>query len=99
MLRDEHTAVSGEGRFAVDISRAAEGDRLLAFLHAEQARRHFLAHYAADCTLDRAFEIVGIRADIRYFRTLTDDNPGGGVDFDLGDLNFWKWDVGAAFKF
>lgn len=44
-------------------------------------------------------EHVGIRADIRYFRTLTDDNPGGGVDFDLGDLNFWKWDVGAAFKF
>jgi hypothetical protein len=44
-------------------------------------------------------EHVGIRGDIRYFRTLTDDNPGGGVDFDLGDLNFWKWDVGAAFKF
>ena len=20
-------------------------------------------------------------------------------DFDFGDLNFWKWDVGAAFKF
>jgi opacity protein-like surface antigen len=44
-------------------------------------------------------EHVGIRGDIRYFRTLTDDDPGGGVDFDLGDLNFWKWDVGAAFKF
>lgn len=44
-------------------------------------------------------EHVGVRADVRYFRTLTDDNPGGGVDFNLGDLNFWKWDVGAAFKF
>ena len=44
-------------------------------------------------------EHVGIRGDIRYFRTLTDNNPGGGIDFDLGDLNFWKWDVGAAFKF
>jgi hypothetical protein len=44
-------------------------------------------------------EHVGIRGDIRYFRTLTDDNPGGGVDLDFGDLNFWKWDVGAAFKF
>jgi opacity protein-like surface antigen len=44
-------------------------------------------------------EHVGIRGDIRYFRTLTDDNPGGGVDFNLGGLNFWKWDVGAAFKF
>ena len=44
-------------------------------------------------------EHVGLRGDIRYFRSLTDDNPGSGVDFDLGDLNFWKWDVGAAFKF
>jgi len=44
-------------------------------------------------------EHVGLRGDIRYFRTLTDDNSGSGVDFDLGDLNFWKWDVGAAFKF
>jgi hypothetical protein len=36
---------------------------------------------------------------VRYFRTLTDDDAGEGLDFDLGDLNFWKWDVGAAFKF
>jgi len=42
---------------------------------------------------------VGMRADVRYFRTLTDTNPNGGVDFELGDLNFWKWDIGAAFKF
>ena len=47
-------------------------------------------------------EHVGIRGDIRYFRTLTDSNDGGGfndVDFGLGELNFWKFDVGAAFKF
>ena len=47
-------------------------------------------------------EHVGIRGDVRYFRTLRDSNPGSGaddVDFNLGDLNFWKWDVGAAFKF
>jgi opacity protein-like surface antigen len=44
-------------------------------------------------------EHVGVRGDVRYFRTLTDDDPGGGVDFDLGDLDFWKWDVGAAFRF
>ena len=47
-------------------------------------------------------EHVGLRADVRYFRTLTDSDPGSGiddVDFSLGDLNFWKWDVGAAFKF
>ena len=45
---------------------------------------------------------VGVRADVRYFRTLTDSDPQSGVDdinFNLGDLNFWKWDVGAAFKF
>jgi opacity protein-like surface antigen len=42
---------------------------------------------------------IGLRADVRYFRTLTDTNPNGGVDFDFGDLNFWKWDVGTAFRF
>jgi opacity protein-like surface antigen len=45
---------------------------------------------------------VGIRGDVRYFHTLTDNDPQSGVediDFDLGDLNFWKWDVGAAFRF
>ena len=46
-------------------------------------------------------EHVGIRGDISYYRTLRDNNPDGGgdVDFDLGNLRFWKWDVGAAFKF
>jgi opacity protein-like surface antigen len=43
-------------------------------------------------------EHVGVRGDLRYFRTLTDDDANG-VDFSLGDLNFWKWDVGAAFRF
>jgi opacity protein-like surface antigen len=45
---------------------------------------------------------IGIRGDVRYFHTLTDSDPQSGVDdinFDLGDLNFWKWDVGAAFRF
>ena len=42
---------------------------------------------------------VGVRGDVRYFRTLTDRTAGGGIDFDLGDLNFWKWDIGAAFRF
>jgi hypothetical protein len=45
---------------------------------------------------------IGLRGDVRYFRTLTDSNTESGlddVDFDLGDLNFWKWDVGAAFRF
>lgn len=42
---------------------------------------------------------IGIRGDIRYFRTVRDDNGGTGIDFDFGDLDFWKWDVGAAFRF
>jgi opacity protein-like surface antigen len=45
---------------------------------------------------------IGARFDVRYFRTLTDSDPQSGVDdlnLNLGDLNFWKWDVGAAFKF
>jgi opacity protein-like surface antigen len=47
-------------------------------------------------------EHVGVRTDVRYFRTLTDSDSQSGIDdinFNLGDLNFWKWDVGAAFKF
>jgi opacity protein-like surface antigen len=44
-------------------------------------------------------EHVGVRADIRYFRTLTNEDAGNGIDFEFGDLNFWKWDVGAAFRF
>ena len=47
-------------------------------------------------------EHVGIRGDVRYFRTLTDSDTQSGIDdinFNLGDMNFWKWDVGAAFKF
>jgi hypothetical protein len=44
-------------------------------------------------------EHVGIRGDVRYFRTLTDSDSDNGVDFDLADLNFWKWDVGAALRF
>lgn len=45
---------------------------------------------------------IGVRADVRYFHTLTDSDPQSGLDdinFGLGDMNFWKWDVGAAFKF
>ena len=44
-------------------------------------------------------EHVGVRGDVRYFRTLTDSEPSGGIDFSLGELNFWKWDIGAAFRF
>jgi opacity protein-like surface antigen len=42
---------------------------------------------------------VGVRADLRYFRTVTDlfkDNP---LDIDFGGLNFWRSSVGVALKF
>ena len=42
---------------------------------------------------------VGIRGDIRYFRTLADEKSGSGVDVSLGDLNFLRATVGAAFRF
>ena len=42
---------------------------------------------------------IGVRGDVRYFRTVRDDDAGSGIDFDLGGLDFWKWDVGAAFRF
>ena len=44
-------------------------------------------------------EHVGLRGDVRYFRAINDDDAGSGVDFSLGDFDFWKWDVGAAFRF
>jgi len=42
---------------------------------------------------------VGVRADLRYFRTVTDlfkDNP---LDINFGALNFWRTSVGVALKF
>jgi opacity protein-like surface antigen len=42
---------------------------------------------------------VGLRADIRYFRDLSDDQPGGGVDFELGSVDYWRAAVGIALRF
>jgi opacity protein-like surface antigen len=49
-------------------------------------------------------EHVGLRGDIRYFRSLTDATGDDGFlldprDFDLGEFDFWRFTVGAAFKF
>lgn len=41
----------------------------------------------------------GIRGDVRYFRGLQDNQPGGGVDFSMSDLRFWRWSLGATFRF
>ncbi len=44
---------------------------------------------------------VGLRGDIRYFRSFEDTDPDTDVDFDLagGDFDFWRGTVGLAFRF
>jgi len=42
---------------------------------------------------------VGIRGDIRYFRSIHDNNGGNGVDLSLGSFDFWRADVGLSFRF
>lgn len=42
---------------------------------------------------------VGLRIDIRYFRDLSDDQPGGGVDFGLGNVDYWRAVAGLALRF
>jgi opacity protein-like surface antigen len=42
---------------------------------------------------------VGLRADIRHFRSLQDTEPGAGdVDLGLGDFKFWRGTVGVNFR-
>ena len=43
---------------------------------------------------------LGIRGDVRYFRGLKDNEPGGGpLDFSMSDLRFWRWSLGATLRF
>lgn len=42
---------------------------------------------------------IGIRGDIRYFRSLTDDEPDDEFDLALSDFNFWRGTVGVTFRF
>ena len=41
---------------------------------------------------------IGVRGDLRYFRSLQNDDPNG-VDLSLGDFRFWRGTVGVTFKF
>ena len=41
---------------------------------------------------------VGIRGDIRYFRSLEDHAAGDGVDLGLSDFDFWRGTVGVTFR-
>lgn len=47
---------------------------------------------------------VGLRGDLRYFRSLTDSSGDDGFlldprDFNLGDFDFWRGTVGVTFRF
>lgn len=47
---------------------------------------------------------VGLRGDIRYFRSLQGEAGADGViidprDFDLGEFDFWRGTVGVSFRF
>lgn len=42
---------------------------------------------------------VGLRGDLRYFRSFQDNEPGDDeLDLGLGDLNFWRGSVGVTFR-
>lgn len=42
---------------------------------------------------------VGIRGDIRYFRSLQDNEPDSEFDLALADFDFWRATVGLTFRF
>jgi opacity protein-like surface antigen len=41
---------------------------------------------------------VGIRGDVRYFRSLQDNEPDGEFDLGLSDFDFWRGTVGVTFR-
>jgi opacity protein-like surface antigen len=41
---------------------------------------------------------VGIRGDIRYFRSLKDDSNDDDFDLGLSDFDFWRGSVGVTFR-
>jgi opacity protein-like surface antigen len=44
-------------------------------------------------------DTVGLRGDIRYFRSLTDDEPDDELDLRLTDFQFWRATVGVTIRF
>jgi hypothetical protein len=42
---------------------------------------------------------VGIRGDLRYFRSLQDNEPDGNLDLGLSGFHFWRGTVGVTFRF
>ena len=44
-------------------------------------------------------ERVGIRGDVRYFRSFRDSDDDEGLDLDLAGFNFWRGTLGVTFRF
>ena len=44
-------------------------------------------------------EHVGMRGDLRYFRSVQDSDAGDDIDLDLGGFNFWRGSLGVIFRF
>lgn len=42
---------------------------------------------------------VGLQGDVRYFRTLQDNEPDDEFDVALGSFSFWRGTVGLVFRF
>jgi opacity protein-like surface antigen len=42
---------------------------------------------------------IGIRGDLRYYRTLKDDEPDDDVDIDIASFGFWRATAGITFRF
>ena len=42
---------------------------------------------------------VGLRGDVRYFRSLQDDEPDDEFDIGLSHFRFWRGTVGVTFRF
>jgi outer membrane protein with beta-barrel domain len=42
---------------------------------------------------------IGIRGDVRYFRSLQDNEPDGEFDLAFRDFSFWRGTVGVTFRF
>ena len=42
---------------------------------------------------------IGLRGDVRYFRSLEDNEPDDEFDVALSDFRFWRGTVGVTFRF
>lgn len=42
---------------------------------------------------------IGLRGDVRYFRSLQDNEPDDEFDLALSDFDFWRATVGVTFRF